>query len=74
MTKEQFTKIAEEEGIVSSDWKEQLWLAHQTAIGGLCPNHQEEREWVRVVIRRNKEEARQAYFTHFNPRYPRNEK
>ena len=41
MTKERFFEIAEEVGIASSDWKEDLWKIYQKCSLGL-PDHEEE--------------------------------
>lgn len=36
MTKERFFEIAEEEGIASSDWKEDLWKTHTATASRLA--------------------------------------
>ena len=41
MTKERFMQIAEEEGIASSDWKEDLWKAHEEATKGCFLNERD---------------------------------
>lgn len=35
MNKERFMQIAEEVGIASSDWKEDLWRAHQVGLSAV---------------------------------------
>lgn len=61
MTKERFMQIAEEVGIASSDWKEDLWTQHCDAVEGLTPSISEERLWAQTMILFEKEQGRKSY-------------
>lgn len=62
MTKEQFMQIAEEVGIVSSDWKEDLWRAHLISKDGLVFLPEDERDLVFVALKAALQAARNTLF------------
>jgi len=50
MTKERFMQIAEEVGIASSDWKEDLWKQHQRSTRGMLFVNNEKEEFARLTL------------------------
>ncbi len=62
MTKERFMQIAEEVGIASSDWKEDLWRAHVISKDGLIFSPEEENDLVFVALKATLQAARNTLF------------
>ena len=71
MNKEQFIQIAEEEGIASSDWKEDLWKLHKLLVRGLDPLLATEKSMCRGMILMEKRRGRQTLSNSLDYRFPR---
>ena len=61
MTKERFMQIAEEVGIASSDWKEDLWRAHLTCAMGLTLSDKGEEEAATLACQWALEDGRVSF-------------
>ncbi len=70
MNKEQFMRIAEEEGIASSDWREDLWKVHKLLVRGLDPLLSTEKSMCRGMLRMEKKRGVQAYLTLLTTGFP----